>query len=142
MLYAVEFDVLVSDLRMPGLMGIDLLRRSKQVSPRTEVIILTGDGEPGTEIECRKLGAFDFLQKPFETGPLLATVARAIEQADQRDRIERGRDLGILGYEGGSELSVLGREDGREFRVLGSEGGLKPAIRCCNAQRRSRFRRA
>lgn len=75
-----EFDVVVTDVRMPGLDGIGVLRAVKELAPETEVIITTGFAEMEKAIECVRGGAFDFIQKPFQVGDLLATVDRAIER--------------------------------------------------------------
>src|SRR3954462_7292417 len=58
------FDAAILDLRMPGLTGIEVLEQIKQVSPDTEVIIMTGHASIETAIEAVRLGAFDYITKP------------------------------------------------------------------------------
>jgi two-component system NtrC family sensor kinase len=91
-----EFDLVVSDVRMPRLGGLGLLRELKRRAPDTEVVIATGYAELQAALECVHHGAFDLVQKPFTADQMLATVARALERR-QRLRAaalhERGREL-------------------------------------------------
>ena len=70
-------DVMVLDLRMPGIDGMEVLERVKKKHPQIEVIILTGHGSAKEEKEARRLGAFEYLQKPADTRHLLKTVKAA-----------------------------------------------------------------
>ena len=70
-------DVMVLDLRMPGIDGMEVLERVKKKHPQIEVIILTGHGSDKEEKQARRLGAFEYLQKPAETSHLLKTVRAA-----------------------------------------------------------------
>jgi DNA-binding NtrC family response regulator len=70
-------DVMVLDLRMPGIDGMEVLERVKKKHPQIEVIILTGHGSDREEKEARRLGAFEYLQKPADTSHLLSTVRAA-----------------------------------------------------------------
>ena len=58
-------DLVVTDIRMPGLDGLELLARLKAISPGTPVVVVTGHGTIETAVEAMKQGAFDFLTKPF-----------------------------------------------------------------------------
>ena len=75
-----EFDVVISDVRMPGVSGLEVLRAAKQLAPDTEVIVATGYAEMDTVVECVRGGAFDFVQKPFNLPSVVATVERAVER--------------------------------------------------------------
>jgi two-component system response regulator AtoC len=77
-----EFDVLILDLSMPGLGGMDLLRMVKELDNPLEVIILTAHGTITTAVEAMKLGAYDFLSKPFRMEELSAAVAKAYEKKE------------------------------------------------------------
>ena len=77
---AQKFDLAITDLRMPGMDGVETLAALKEVSPETEVIVATGDGTIETAITCMKLGAYDYLQKPFQVKELHAIVERALEK--------------------------------------------------------------
>ena len=87
-----SFHVVVTDLRMPGTDGLQLLKRVKADSPEVEVIVLTAHGTVGTAVEAMKCGAFEYLQKPLG-GPdeLRITVARALERRAMLDQIERAK---------------------------------------------------
>ncbi len=80
-LAARAFDLLVSDLKMPGLDGLSLLRKVRAEQPELEVIVLTAHGTVETAVEAMKLGAFEYLQKPL-SGPdeLRLVVGRALER--------------------------------------------------------------
>lgn len=72
-------EVMVLDLKMPGLNGIEVLRRTKELAPEVEVIILTGHGTVKDEQECMALGAFAYLNKPVDIDQLSATIRAANE---------------------------------------------------------------
>ncbi len=70
-------DVMVLDLRMPGIDGMEVLRRVRKAYPEVKVIILTGHGSKKDEEEARRLGAFDYLEKPADVNKLIDTIKRA-----------------------------------------------------------------
>jgi DNA-binding NtrC family response regulator len=74
-------DVMVLDLRMPGMGGMATLERVKKLYPAVEVIILTGHGSDREEVEARRLGAFDYLKKPIDIGDLMEAIRRAGQAA-------------------------------------------------------------
>lgn len=75
-----QFDVVVTDMVMPGLTGLDLLQRVKELAPECEVLLLTGEGTVETAVQAMKLGAYDFLSKPFPLSELDALVLKAYER--------------------------------------------------------------
>jgi DNA-binding NtrC family response regulator len=75
-----EPDVIVLDLKMPGIHGIEVLRRVKQAYPNVEVIILTGHGSKKDEEAARRLGAFDYVKKPADLDSLVSRVRNAFKQ--------------------------------------------------------------
>jgi DNA-binding NtrC family response regulator len=77
-------DVIVLDLKMPGLHGIDVLKRLKQAHPDVEVIILTGHGSQKDEEAARGLGAFDYLKKPADLETLVSQIRRAFKRRMQK----------------------------------------------------------
>ena len=77
-LQAETFDVVLTDLRMPGMDGMELLRASRQAAPETEVIVMTGYGTIESAVEAIRSGAHDFLSKPFKESELLLRVAKAV----------------------------------------------------------------
>src|ERR671912_1183182 len=86
------FDVILSDMRMPGISGIDVLRKLRDVRVDAAFIIMTGFGTVDTAVEAMKLGAVDFVQKPFFRDELLMRVRSATERrqlARQVDLLQR-----------------------------------------------------
>jgi DNA-binding response OmpR family regulator len=75
-----EPDVMILDLRMPGIDGIEVLRRVKKSNPNIEVIILTGHGSEEDRKVCMELGAFAYLQKPVDIDLLSETLKKANEK--------------------------------------------------------------
>jgi len=73
-------DLLIADLRMPGLDGLELLRAARLVAPETEVIVLSGHGTVEEAVEAMKEGAWDFLTKPFDRAPLVRVVRQALDR--------------------------------------------------------------
>ncbi len=78
----------VSDVRMPGMDGIDLLRQLKQGPKTLPVIIMTGHGDIPLAVEAMKLGAIDFLEKPFEDERLVVMIGAALGQAASHQKDE------------------------------------------------------
>jgi DNA-binding response OmpR family regulator len=75
-----EPDVIVLDLKMPGIDGIETLRRIKKAYPKVEVIILTGHGSEKDEETARSLGAFDYVTKPVDLDNLVPRIRDAFKQ--------------------------------------------------------------
>lgn len=73
-----QFDLVLTDLKMPEIDGIEILRRIKGKWPSVEVIIITGYQTVDTAVKAIKLGAFDYLEKPFTPDGLLSSVAKAL----------------------------------------------------------------
>jgi nitrogen regulation protein NR(I) len=71
-------DLVITDFKMPGLSGMELLQRLRKARPRLPVIIMTAHGSTDTAIEATKLGAYDYLLKPFEIPEFLALVQNAV----------------------------------------------------------------
>ncbi|HEX5680501.1 MAG TPA: response regulator, partial [Desulfobacterales bacterium] len=78
-----EPEVMILDLKMPGIDGIEVLKRVKQTRPAIEVIILTGHGSEEDRKTCLELGAFAYLQKPVDIELLTETLKKANEQMRQ-----------------------------------------------------------
>jgi DNA-binding NtrC family response regulator len=75
-----NFDVAIFDMMMPGMNGLELLQRFKAIQAECEVILLTGQGTIETAVEAMKLGAYDFLQKPFSLQELIAVCKKAFDR--------------------------------------------------------------
>jgi putative two-component system response regulator len=88
--------LVLSDIEMPGMSGVDLLKRLKALDPNIQVVMISGVQHMETVRECLREGAYDYLVKPFEMEDLLNTVERALERArlirqnqEYRDHLER-----------------------------------------------------
>jgi DNA-binding response OmpR family regulator len=79
-----EPDVIVLDLKMPGLNGMEVLREVKKLKPDVQVIILTGHGTDKDEAEARKLGGFDFIRKPADINLLVVKIKEAFSEKFER----------------------------------------------------------
>src|SRR5918999_298158 len=77
-------DLVLLDLRMPGVTGLDVLRAVREISPRVKVVLMTGYGTIDTAVEAVKLGAMDYLTKPFDLPRLRQLLASVREEAEQR----------------------------------------------------------
>jgi len=113
-----KFDIALLDLKMPGLNGKQVLEILKKEHKFLEVIILTGHGSIDSAVECTRLGAFDYLPKPYELEKLLEKLQKAYEErlhkkfeADQ-ERLDKINKLAT----GSSALAIL-----RELRKLDDE---------------------
>ena len=79
------FDLVLLDLMMPGMSGLDVLRALQRIQPEALVIIITAYASVESAIEAMKIGAFDYVQKPFKHEELLLTIARALSHKSLRD---------------------------------------------------------
>ncbi len=73
-------DVMVLDLKMPGMEGLEVLRLVRRQYPKLPVLILTGHGSERDEVEARRIGAFDYLQKPMDIDTLIERIRHAVAQ--------------------------------------------------------------
>lgn len=78
-----RFDCVVSDVRMPGMSGLDLVHHLKGAGITAPVILITGHGDVDMAVAAIKVGAFDFIEKPFDEVRLLASIRNAIEARQQ-----------------------------------------------------------
>ena len=85
---SLDFGCVVSDVRMPGLDGIELLKRMKAGNSTFPIVIMTGHGDVPLAVEAMKLGAVDFLEKPFDDDRLIGMIETAIRQAEPTARSE------------------------------------------------------
>lgn len=87
-LQGLEFGCVVSDVRMPGIDGIELLKRMKAGHSTFPILIMTGHGDVPLAVEAMKLGAVDFLEKPFEDDRLIGMIEAAIRLAEPAAKSE------------------------------------------------------
>lgn len=79
------YELMLLDLKMPGMDGIEVLRRLRELSAKTAVILLTAHGTVESAVEAMKLGAVDFLQKPFAPQEIRDVVSQALERRKRRE---------------------------------------------------------
>ncbi|HEY2425148.1 MAG TPA: response regulator, partial [Pseudolabrys sp.] len=78
-----RFDCIVSDVRMPGMSGLDLVQHLKGAGLAVPVILITGHGDVDMAVAAIKVGAFDFIEKPFDEARLLASIRNALNNTQQ-----------------------------------------------------------
>lgn len=81
-----DIDVVILDIKMPGMNGIAALKEIKKRSPLMEVIMLTGHGTIDSAIASMKLGAWDFLMKPFDIEELFSKIEKAVQHKREREK--------------------------------------------------------
>lgn len=86
MLPQIESGCVITDVRMPEITGVDLLKRVKQDKPELPVIVITGHADVALAVEAMKMGAADFLEKPFDDDELIAAVRSALNSAADADK--------------------------------------------------------
>ena len=133
-------DVLISDLRMAGMSGHGLQAELKRTAPDLPVIIITAFGSIQTAVESMKLGAFDYITKPFSNSELLLIVARALENRDLRDEVKRLR-IELARNHGLENIIGVESEDDRAAEQARA-GGRQQCERADNGRERNRQRSA
>src|SRR5262245_46539829 len=119
----------VTDVRMPGLSGIDLLRQLKARGSTMPVIVITGHGDIQLAVEAMKIGAADFLEKPFDDEALLVSVRAAMDrvQKDTQRAAERADLNNRLAALSTREREVLeGLVAGKPNKIIAFDLGISP----------------
>ncbi len=109
------FDVVLTDLRMPTVDGMELLREAQRLAPETQVIVMTAYGTIESAVDAIRQGAYDFLAKPFKEDELLLRVAKALEKRR------------LLG-----EVNVLAGEFRRRYgleHIIGRSAAMQDVLR-------------
>ena len=119
----------VTDVRMPQIDGLEMMRRMRAVGQHCPVIIMTGHGDVPLAVEAMKLGAFDFLEKPFDDSALLASVRSALGHREKHSmqETERKHIEKRLAQLSARERQVLdGLVAGQANKVIAYELGISP----------------
>ena len=135
-----DFAIVVTDLRMPGADGLTVLKRAREISPQTLVLVMTAHGTVETAVEALRAGATDYILKPVLFDDLLAKVARLLEPTEDDLRLRaalRGSQPDIDRYFGVGDGTVLARV----MRAVIASGIVPSAIagriRCLVASQRA-----
>jgi two-component system response regulator FixJ len=126
---SVEPGCIVTDVRMPEISGIDLLRRLKERKVFLPAIVVTGHGDVPLAVEAMKLGAADFLEKPFDDAAMLNAVRSALarQDDDSRREAERAGINGRLAALSNREREVLeGLVAGQANKQIAFDLGISP----------------
>ncbi|KKM15964.1 hypothetical protein LCGC14_1690620 [marine sediment metagenome] len=86
-----DIDVVLTDLKMPGMDGVTLLKEIKRLAPDVDVVLMTGYGSIQSAVEAIKHGAADYITKPFDTNELLMTVGKIVQLSGLREEVSRLR---------------------------------------------------
>lgn len=133
------FDLLITDLRLPGMSGFDLVRRVKRIRPEMPVIVITAHPSARGEKEAAELGVFRFFSKPLDTHEMLSAVDSALSEggsgtvgpaltAGTVPESELGRRLNLLRADTNAKQVTLARTDGEVIFKTGDDSGFDVAV--------------
>lgn len=115
-----HFDVLITDIKMPGMSGIELLDKVRVHHPETEVIIITGFGSISSAVDAMKKGAVDYITKPFDLDELLLKAGKIFQQRSlKKENIALRTFVGI-----DKKISIIAKSEGMR-RILETADELK-----------------
>ncbi|MBA3239326.1 MAG: sigma-54-dependent Fis family transcriptional regulator [Parachlamydiaceae bacterium] len=125
------FDLIISDMKMPGISGIDLLRKVKELYPETIFVVITGFGSIESAVEAMRLGAYNYLIKPFSPETIETLIEKASEQRTLlaensylRQQV-RGSQMGSLGFK---DTNSNGHSEGNVVEVIGDSPALRKIL--------------
>src|SRR5262249_22868007 len=120
---------IVTDIRMPGMSGIELLQRLRQMKTAMPVIVITGHGDVALAVEAMKCGAADFLEKPFDDDALLASIRAALntQAADQaKHAVEAGIQEKLASLSAREREVLEGLVAGKPNKTIAYDLGISP----------------
>ncbi len=115
-----EFDFILCDIRMPGMDGFAFLKAVKERGPMPTVIMMSAYGSMDAALECMKLGAYDYISKPFKADEILLTVKKAEERERLRQENQRLKNAAARDY----DLSGIRTRDPKMLEILKLAGKI------------------
>lgn len=106
-----EYDVVLCDIKMPGIDGIEVLQQLAEIAPDTPVVMISGHGNIDTAVESIKKGAFDYIEKPLDLNRLLITIRNAMDKSN-------------LMY----ETKILKKKVSKKYEIIGESKAIKTII--------------
>ena len=106
-----EYDMVLCDIKMPGMDGIEVLEQLTELAPDTSVVMISGHGNIDTAVESIKKGAFDYLEKPLDLNRLLITIGNALDKSNLV-----------------SETKILKKKVSKKYEIIGESKAIKDAI--------------
>lgn len=108
---AASFDVVLCDIKMPGMDGIEVLEKLQEFTPDTPVVMISGHGNIDTAVESIKKGAFDYIEKPLDLNRLLITIRNAMDKSSLV-----------------TETKILKKKVNKKFEIVGESPALKAVV--------------
>lgn len=106
-----EYDIVLCDIKMPGMDGIEVLGHLTELAPDTPVVMISGHGNIDTAVESIKKGAFDYIEKPLDLNRLLITIRNALDKSNLV-----------------TETKILKKKVSRKFQIIGESPAIKKVI--------------
>src|SRR5690554_5625661 len=106
-----EYDIILCDIKMPGMDGIEVLEHLSKYTPDTPVVMISGHGNIDTAVESIKKGAYDFIEKPLDLNRLLITIRNAMDKSTLV-----------------SETKILKKKVSKKFEIVGESPAIKRVI--------------
>jgi DNA-binding NtrC family response regulator len=125
-----EFDVLLTDLQMPGVGGLELCRRVSESRPGVPVIVITAFGSMDSAVAALRCGAYDFVSKPIDNDTLALTLDRAVKHRNLLERVKVLSET-VRASQGFDELVGASRAMRRVYDVIGRIAGLDTSVLIC-----------
>jgi len=112
---ATDFDIILCDIKMPEMDGLEVLEQIRKVKPESTVVMISGHGTIETAVEAIKKGAFDFIEKPLDLNRLLITLRNA---SDKTALVK--------------ETQILKQKVGKKFEIIGESASIRKVLEMCD----------
>lgn len=112
-------DLIISDIKMPNLTGLELLKKVKEIDPLTKIILITAHDDVQTTIDAMQNGAYDYLEKPLDIERLKVTISRALESKKLSERIESFVEDNVEEFQ--PEKRIIGKSKSMKdvYKIIG-----------------------